>query len=82
MFSKHNQRHQKPSKFNQADSEVEVIGMEFIEGSCLGFNHKKDEDHCCVVITKGKFTQNLEKYPRICQCSSALCKEESYMWQT
>lgn len=43
MFSKHNQRHQKPSKFNQADYEVEVIGMEFIEGSCLGFNHKKDE---------------------------------------
>lgn len=43
MFSKHNQRHQKPSKFNQADSEVEVIGMEFIQGSCLGFNHKKDE---------------------------------------
>ena len=43
MFSKHNQGYQEPSKFNQADSEVEVTGMEFIEGSCLGFNCKKDE---------------------------------------
>lgn len=41
--SKHNQGYQEPSKFSQAVSKVEVTGIEFIEGSCLGFNCNKDE---------------------------------------